>query len=69
MEEKILINYFLDREIHDLHYNLGHYVNNDKKSKLIFMFQTYSNDLLLKSGTTEVLDDDVAENLRRNAKG
>jgi len=50
-----------------LHYNLGHYVNNDRKWKLIFMLQTYSNNLLLKRGTTEVLDDDVAGNLNGNA--
>ena len=33
------------------------------------MFQAYSNDLLLKIGTTTVLDGDVAENQRENAKG
>ena len=32
------------------------------------MLQTYLNNLLLKRGTTEVLDDDVDEDLRGNAK-
>lgn len=48
---------------------MGHYVNIDRIWILIFMFQAYSNDLLLKIGTTTVLDGDVAENQRENAKG